>query len=394
MTVQNIPGMGGHYWPQQHPQVEAGFIPIATDIVLDALDEEVLLIGRVWLEGRTGTKTLSAAGSGKIHWMVGAATITFANAGTTLRVGVQDPDVASGPPAQGDGTNDVYADLVGGTDTITALTLRSTTMTSGTKDITHGQQVVVSIRLTSRAGTDLVRVRSITNAGATVTGLNSHSPCVISNLGGYASTNTMPICAFEFDDGTRGYFDGSFLTSTGALVTVQTYNSGSTPDERGNLIELPCPINVDGLYCKLNIVGSGSDFEFCLYSDPLGTPSLIEAVTVPARVIPATNSIRTYFAPFAAVRSLSANTEYAITARPTTANNIGLYEFDVPGTTFWTAHAMGDACYQVSRSDNTGAFSASTTSRVLMGLRQCGISDDAGGSGGGILMPNKRGNMQ
>ena len=373
MTVQNVTGMTGLCFPENDPSVMAGFIPSANDTQLDAANEEVIFIGRVWLPGRTGTKTLSAAGGGSIWWMPGAATITFANAGTTMRIGVQDVNAAAGPPGRGDGTDDVYADLVGGTDTITALTFRDTAMTSGTKNITHGQLVAVSLRLTARAGADLVRVRNATGLSAASP---NHLPTVTTNLGAYASANGTPLLVFDFDDGTLGYFYGSWVTSTGAMATVRTYNTGSTPDERGNIIYLPGPINVDGLYAVVFAsAGSGPDFELCLYSDPLGSPSLIEAVAVDESTIASAGGARLVRAPLAAVQSLSANTAYGITIRPTTANSISPYEFDVAATGHWSAHSMGDACYQITRSDNAGAFSGSTTSRIFCGVIGCGIGD-------------------
>lgn len=381
------------YLPAIHPLVQAAFQPNPIDTVIDAAGEEVICLGHVWLEGRTGSKTLSAAGGGSIWWMPGAPTITFANAGTTMRVGVQDVDLTAGPPGRGDGTDDVYADLVGGTDTITALTFRQTTMTTGTKAISHGQFVALSLRLTARGGTDLVRVRAVNAVGATVTTINPLLPCVNSNLGGYAHVNAVPLVVFQFDDATLGYFYGSFVTSTGALVTATAYNTGSTPDERGNIFRLPGPTKVDGLWAFLRFSGAIVDAELCLYSDPLGTPSLIEAVSLDGNTV-ATAATRALIAPLTAVASLSENTDYGVTIRPTTANDISAISHDVAAVGHWSAHAMGSDCNQITRSDNTGAFTETTTTRVLCGVCMSGMDDGAGGAGGGILMPNKRANMQ
>lgn len=392
MTVQAIPGMTSLYLPAIHPIVQAAYIPNSVDTVLDAANEEVIFLGRVWLEGRTGSKTLSAAGGGSIWWMPGAATITFANAGTTMRIGVQDVNLTSGPPGLGDGTDDVYADLVGGTDTITALTFRDTTMTSGSKDLTHGQLIAISLRLTARAGADLVRVRSPQGVGASVTTINVLEPSVTSNLGAYAHVNAIPMVVIEFDDGSYGYIDGTFVTSTGALRTSIDYNTGSTPDERGNIFRLPGPISIDGLWAFSRTSGASANFELCLYSDPLGSPSLIEAVTYDSNTIAATVD-RMLVCPLATVQSLSANTDYGITIRPTTADSVRAWEFDVAATGHWTAHPMGSNCNQITRSDNAGAFAESTTKRILCGVRISGIGDDAGGSGGGGMKMVGRGGL-
>ncbi len=97
---------------------------------MDGAGESQAFIGKVFLEAGTGSKTISSAG-GKIRWRSG--TVTFANAGTNFRIGIQD--VAS--TGLEDGTFDVYADLVGGTDTITGSADQLTAMETGTKTISH-----------------------------------------------------------------------------------------------------------------------------------------------------------------------------------------------------------------------------------------------------------------
>lgn len=381
MTIQASAGMPAIWAPGKVPWVEGNSIPQASDSTVDAAGEYVHMTGYCYLEGRTGTKTISSAG-GKIHFLVGAATITFSNAGTNLRVGIQDTSTSAGPPARGDGTFDVYDDLVGGTDTLTALTQKTATMSSGTKDITHGQLISVVIGMTSRGGTDSMKVRNVRG----VDNLGAEIPNVVLETSGPTFTGqaSVPNVVIEFDDGTFGFLFGTWHTSTGAVVTSVAFNSSSTPDEYLNVIEFPYPVDVLGLSVLIVPSAAAADFELILYSDPLGTPAVIETVSVSAENNLATSTARTCAVLLSTVRSLSANTQYGVAIRPTAATNVTIYTHDVGAAAHWRGHDLGENCYLATRSNQTGAFSATTTRRVL-GLSVClaAFGDDAGGGGGG-----------
>lgn len=375
--------MSSGFWLPDFDPLNGVFLPAVSDATIDAANESLHITGHVWLEGKTGTKTLSAAAGGSIWWMPGSA-ITFANASTNLRIGVQDAD-AAGAPARGDGTFDVYADLVGGTDTITAATYRDTAMTSGTKDLTHGQLVTVAITMTARGGTDSVLVRNVYTSGQS-TAIPQLRPAVTLITSGptYTEQTVTPNLILDFGDGTYGFIEGSWVVSTGAHYTASTFNSGSTPDEHCNIFQVPGPIKVDMLWAMIAMSANTADVEFILYSDPLGTPSAIASgtVTVDANQISQTVNVRLARLTLPADISLSANTNYAIAIRPTTANSITIYHYDVSATAHWRAHSMGANCYKGTRSNQTGAFSGTTTARIIAGVRGCGIADDAGGGGG------------
>src|SRR5262245_7617591 len=75
-------------------------------------------IGQVYIDGSPGgTKTISAAGGGKICNMYGG--VTFANGTSKIDIGIQDVS-AAGFPVAPDGTFDVKRTMTGGVDTITA----------------------------------------------------------------------------------------------------------------------------------------------------------------------------------------------------------------------------------------------------------------------------------
>lgn len=381
MTQQVLSGFNDLWLPAGPPWAYGSLFPTAVDQVLDAAGEVCYLVGNVVLPARTGSKTISAAGGGLIHWMPGAATITFANASTNLRVGIQDVSTSGGPP-RGDGTHDVYADLVGGTDTITAQTWRSDAMESGTKTITHGDKVAIAWDMTARGGTDLVRV----GGARIITDNTSNNPgsTLVTSGPTYTAQAALPFCVLAFDDGTLGYIDGAWFTSTGAAFVGVSINTGSTPDEVCNIFRTEGPVSIDALKAVLSLDSFSADLELILYSDPLGTPSVVEALTFDASHGSVTGAYRVTSIPLTAVRALSANTDYAVAIRPTTANGVTYSYFDVSAAGHFGGHSLGANCYFASRSNQTGAFSGTTTRRIHgLAARVCSIGDDVGGAGGG-----------
>ena len=87
--------------------------------------------------------TASVSPSVKTACSLGPA---FSNGSTNLRIGLQDVTPATGFE---DGTFDVYADLVGGTDTIAEDVILATPMESGTKTVTHGDLLAIAIEMTA-----------------------------------------------------------------------------------------------------------------------------------------------------------------------------------------------------------------------------------------------------
>jgi hypothetical protein len=199
---------------------------------------------------------------------------------------------------------------------------------------------------------------------------------------------TMAINAFIlFDDGTVGWIFGTWpFTVTSTAVA---FNSGTgTADEYGNIITLPFPITADGIWVMQQPAAATSDYEICLYTGPLTSPSLIEAITVDATQLGSSTAARHIQRMFSTPRALAANTAYAITVRPTTANNISVFYNDYYSAAAMRVLPFGDNCYSVRRLDNAGTFSdynggTAKTRRIAIGLIARGFDDGASGGGGG-----------
>lgn len=324
------------------------------NLAIDAAGESLTFIGRVNLQGGAGSsKTISSSG-GKIHWHTGIT--TFADSGTTLRLGIQDV----GATGLEDGTFDVHADLVGATDTIAGSSIISTAMESGTKTITHGDLIAISFELISRAGADSIAIRRNQQGRA--------FPYFTSDTGsGPAKTATQGSCAtIEFDDGTVGWI-GEYFLFPGFTQTLFQVNS--TPDERALIFQVPFPCTVSGVIMNMTSVASTDNFEVIAYSDPLGTP--VAEVTHSFDADLAASASQSWFQiTFATNLQVTANTKYAIAIRPTTTNTIAVSEL-VYGTgneKLLRPTALGENWYSGTRSNQSGAFSETTTTLPLIGL--------------------------
>lgn len=383
MTAASLGGLS-HLWVPDTSFVFGNFTSALTNLIMDAAGEGVHMVGTLYLEGGSGSKTLSSSG-GKIHFLAGSS--TFANAGTTLRIGVQDVDAANGPPARGDGTFDAYVDMVGSPGTITSNSWTTVSIANGSKTVNHGTLYSVAFDMSSRGGTDSVRALCFQSGGPSAGTAPCHMPqvCLVTSGPTFTRQSCVPNVVIEFDDGTLGFLDGGFISSNTAFATT-SFDSGSTPDEYALIFQLPVPVTVDALMAiiQLDEVDS-SAFDLILYSDPLGSPSAIDTISVDPNMSVQDGVQRRFLLTLPTARNLTANTNYAVAIRPTTANNVTLQSYSVATANHWKGHPLGTSCYMATRSDQTGAFTPTTTSRIFAGVRIAKVDDGAGSGGGGML---------
>lgn len=376
MTLQALTSQG--IWVPSYPALD-GFITNISQQdggVMDATGERVHCVGRLFLPGRTGSKTISAAGGGAIWWTSGA--VTNNNGGTVFRVGIQDADLTAGPAARGDAGWDVHGENTG--SGIVAGTARNTwSMTSGSKTIAHGDFIAVVFQMTTRGGSDSIIARQA------ATGVAAASPSVTLETSGptFTAQTAIPNVVIVFDDGTFGWFAGTTPVGPAFSTNTAAFNSGSTPDEYCNIFRVPFACKVDQLQALVG-PASGADFEMILYSDPLGTPAVIESVTCDANTVSST-TVRGYIAQLTTPRTLTINTDYAIAVRPTTTNSVTLREMGSISSSNagWQFAQLGTGCYKATRSNQSGAFSATDSTRMLMAVCISAL-DDGAGAGGGI----------
>lgn len=320
--------------------------PVTTVRTMDATGESVLGIGQILLSTGPGTsKAISSAG-GKLYWRLESA--TFADAGTNLRIGVQD--LSSGLE---DGTFDVYADLVGGTDTLTAGVM-ATAMETGSKTIAHGDFVAIGIEMTARGGADTVGIRSVTSS---TDSLNSYLS--VDTGSGPTRATGLPLFTLSFNDGTIGWI----VASPPVFVeTATAVNTGTTPDEYALCFQIAAQTQIGGMVAVLDNIATTDTYDFVLYSNPLVTPVAERTVTMDPNLIAGATIDATATALFATAYTLQANTTYAVAFLPTSANSISLsrIQFGTGNAALRAVTTLGVNWYECTRSDVTGAFTENT----------------------------------
>lgn len=372
MAIARLKGNGIEY-PRRYWTSSA---PAFATSTLNAATEKQHFVGYVHLEGGAdgGSKTMSSSG-GKIFWRTGNV-LAFADAGTNIRIGLQDANVTA-VPVHGDDTFDVQADLVGNVDTLVSNTAYETAMESGTKTVSHGDLLVVAFEMTARAGSDSVAVSAVSNIWHT--DASGVIPGGWFDDGSPAASLAIPVVGLLFDDGSMGWLSGGASITTSSSKTYNVDTAGA--DEYGNIFIPEFDIVVCGASMSMTLSG---DAEVCLYSDPLGTPSLLEAISLDASGVISTSRPATFT--FSSEHYLRAGKEYAITLRPTTTTS-NLFNFtgsELSGKYFKAMGMDENSWYAVERLNNSGAFSVSGISgadkdrRFHITTQICGIRTTQG----------------
>ena len=178
--------------------------------------------------------------------------------------------------------------------------------------------------------------------------------------------------AIAYDDGTFACIPGVYPLAISDL----TYNSGSTPDEAGLIFQLPYPCKVLGMNVTIRQITGLPDFD--LY-DSDGTTVLQTCSITDADFTNGTTG--TYQVIFDSSSTLSANTNYRLVMKPTTASNVRLVYGDAPTAASLDGMPGGQQFHWTQRT-NAGAWTETTTRRPLIGLLLDANDDGAGGGGG------------
>ena len=334
-------------------------IPVNAGVSLDAATEAVHYVGQIQTSDG-GSHTIDTTGSSSIGWRTGSTTV-FADAGTTFKVGIAAVDTVGGPPARavnssGVITFDVSKSYTGGG--LAAAAWITSVPDTGTKTIANGDLVAVGLQVTARAGVDLINISHSTLGSAM--GL----PDVTSFLGAvYATVVAAPNVIITFADGALGWF---YYSDISAQRTNLNFNSGSATKEYGQLYNLPFPCKIHGLYCW-SAIGSGSDPQIILYSDPLGTPVAEKTVSIDANTVGAAAGRRMTVL-FPSPYTYTKNTDIAVVLKPTTANNIIAYSKTFDTASHRAVEMWGTSGYGVSRASGAFANINSSLDHLYNGL--------------------------
>ena len=296
---------------------------------------------------------------------------------TTLTLSLQDTSLSAGPPAQPDGTQDQSATIANAD--ITANTWRTITLGSN-RTVTQDDQICVVWEYLNFNASDSVvlshwQLATGSNATPQETGASHY------NGSTWAVLQANPNIVLVYSDGTFATFMGC---SPAESLTSNTYNSGSTPDERGNLWIAPCDMTIRGL-CPYYQPSGNADL---VIYDSAGTE--LRSTTVDANAV-RSNGLRVYQGLFSSDLDITGGSTYYITVRPA-ATNVIMYSIGVNAAGHLQSNVFGGDMYSATRT-NAGAWTTDTKSYHPIGVIVSKIGST--GSGGGLVIhPGMSGGMR
>lgn len=339
---------------------------------LDQTNECMIAIGRV-KTADGGSHTIDTTGSSSLQWMSGST--TFANAGTTCKVGLAPVDTANGPPPRASNTTnainfDVSASFTGGGGGITANAVQTSVPTSGTKTLANGDLVAFAVQTTAIGGADAIQVIFASLS------MNIHAPVVTGFLNGaYGGIGPgRPNVIITFSDGTLGWIEGSDILRT---RSARTWNSGSATKEYGQLYQLPFPAKVCGIYGWLF---ASANTDVVLYSDPLGTPVAEKTVSIDFNTYLSTSSPFYFEEYFTSPYTTTANQPIGAVLKPG-GSNISAYYKTLGSATHRVADPWGTSGYGISRASGAFANANSSLDHYYIGLILSAFDDGVSAGG-------------
>jgi hypothetical protein len=341
----SIGGMAA--WPHQ-----AG----STSGAIDAAGESTAFIGQIRLATGPGTSITMGATS-KILFRTGA--VTFANAATNFRIGIQDL-AATGLE---DGTYDVYRDLTGGGGGLTASAPTVVTLsTSGSKTIAHGDYIAIVFEMTARGGADTVQIAYGSSNLATL-------PYTTRDTGaGPVRQSTLPQVALIGNNGVTASFDEGCLPSS---MTATAFNSGSAPDEYVLGFQLPFGGICDRLVGHLSELDTTETGELLLYHEPFTAGLAVIATGThdgdKGGSVAGINDGVVFHLGVSPVR-LYPGVTYGVAYRPTSAANRTIFRRTISDVAILDCTWLGRSVCGGSRTNQTGAFARETTILPSLGL--------------------------
>ena len=335
----------------------------ANTFTLDALSEYVAWVFRA---PKTGTID-------RIHWRAGAVTAN----GDGLRQRIETVNAADGLPS---GT------LVTSSAEITHVTTTADSWNRGTAGLTAAvtKGDLIAAKLSSPA------------AGTTFNGVIQSSWSNLVNLvptsGIFPYTvNALPAgakaqvgvstFAIEYDDATTPYIMG--VAPVNAVASA-SFNNTSTPDERGNLIQVPFPCRCIGIWTTMAGGGSTATFDVVLYSS---ADAVLATVSLDPDQTRTVGSLGYQMFYFSAAVSLTAATNYRVVVKPTSANSCLSASLTVDTATGGTRlrEAMINSTWKTTTRTDAGAWTETDDSLHSIGLIVDQFDDGVGGGSANLM---------
>jgi len=174
-----------------------------------------------------------------------------------------------------------------------------------------------------------------------------------------------------------------------ALTTVNT-SSSSSPQEIGFWLTPNVKAMLAACSVPMRTYGTTSNNTVAIYTTPAGTPSSQRSFTANHNQVACVGHHQTFsWNPY----EVAASTDYVIGFLQSSVSSIDLTVVDVADANHWGGWAGGSNLVYASRNSGGGAFTKTTTRKILGNVFFSQIDDGAGG-GGLITHPGMSGGMR
>jgi len=293
------------------------------------------------------------------------------NPNNGLRFSFQNISATSPDP---DGTQDQFRDMTGTITTgwkVPGLLTSDGTDGGVKRTVVAGDLLCCVVEFVSFVAGDSVTFAQLTNGGVSIPNnlyVNSAA------TGTYVpNTSNSPCVALLYDDGTYAQFN--FICWPVIAIEEATFNSGSTPDEKGGKFTLPAEMQTVGFWMIADI---DSVADVVLYDSVDGVIDTF-SLDPDLRSLTATAVFAGYWP--GGPHTLTAGATYRIVLKPTSGSNVILNILQLAGAAYRACLPLGTD-WQYTNRTNAGAWSDDTTRLPSFGLLIDGVTLTPSGGGG------------
>jgi hypothetical protein len=321
----------------------SGSAPAYTSQVIDASGEKCAFVIRC---PRAGTLD-------KFEFSLGTVVQAPTNG---LKCSFQDVSAANGDP---DGTADQFRTVTTGITTnawfVPGLITSDGTDTGTKRTVAEGELLACVVEFASFSAGDSLGVRALTLATASAGAIQQHYVDLFTASWAKQSSSLCVVALKYTDSPIYDVITPDIIPASG--LNAPTFNSNSSPDERGLIFRSPMSCAVSGFLVRYGSAAAGRNADFILY-DSDGTTAL-KTVAIDGDQVQST-SARWLFIPL--TQNLTADLDYRAVIKPSSTSSVELQDFDVSAQALLDACGGGQNWHYTERTD-AGSWTQTTTKR-------------------------------
>jgi len=290
-----------------------------------------------------------------------------------FRISFQDVDLTNGNP---DDTDDQFRDIPSasisaGTWVKTGLITSDGTDVGAKRSVTKGDLLAIVGTFPATVGS--LEIRSFDIASPIL--VTNDTYVLFHNATSWAKDASVKLVsvALEYDDGSYAFI-GNTWPFTGEEIGL--FNNTDTPDEKALRFQVPFKCRAWGCWIPVEVDGAT---DIVLY-DSAGAVKATISLNPDVRL---NSSQVAYFLPFATPVTLDINSTYRLAIKPTSTTDIRAMSVIVDEVAIMDQLSGGQSVYYSERT-NGGAWTDTTTKRMLAGIILDQLDDGVGGGGGGV----------